>query len=81
LKGNHCTRGDGIFKIIFANVLIAAFIGLENSHFWRIAQDTTCVNRFHLMEDPQRVRKTWNIISIDDACHLRGMKRGTFVDF
>ena len=27
-------------------VLIAAFIGLDNSHFWRIGQDTTAINRF-----------------------------------
>ncbi len=62
-------------------VLIAAFIGLDNSHFWRIAQDTTCVNRFHLVEYPQSVGKTWHIISINDTGHLRGMKRGAFVDF
>jgi len=62
-------------------VLIAAFIGLDNSHFWRISQDTTCVNRFHLVADPQRGVRTWYIISINDACHLRGMKRGAFVDF
>jgi broad specificity phosphatase PhoE len=62
-------------------VLIAALIGLDNSHFWRLAQDTTCVNRFHLVEDPQRGVRTWYIISINDACHLRGMKRGAFVDF
>jgi phosphoserine phosphatase len=62
-------------------VLIAAIIGLDNSHFWRIAQDTTCVNRFRLVEDPQKVGKTWHLISINDACHLRGMKRGAFVDF
>jgi broad specificity phosphatase PhoE len=62
-------------------VIIAALIGLDNSHFWRIAQDTTCVNRFNLVEDPQWVGKTWYIISINDACHLRGMKRGAFMDF
>ena len=62
-------------------VLIAAFIGLDNSHFWRIAQDTTCVNRFHLVENPQKVGKTWGIISVNDTCHLRGVKRGAFVDF
>ena len=62
------------------NVLIAAFIGLDNSHFWRIAQDTTCVNRFNLGEDPQWMGKTWYITSINDACHLRRMKRGALVD-
>jgi broad specificity phosphatase PhoE len=56
-------------------VLIAAFIGLDNSHFWRIAQDTTCVNRF------DRVGDTWHIMALNDACHLRGMQRGEYVDF
>ena len=45
-------------------VLIAAFIGLDNSHFWRIAQDTTAINRFHLVEDGRRVGKTWYITAI-----------------
>jgi broad specificity phosphatase PhoE len=62
-------------------VIIAGLIGLDNSHFWRIAQDTTCINRFRLVEDPKWPGKTWYIISMNDACHLRGMKRGAFVDF
>lgn len=62
-------------------VIIAALIGLDNSHFWRIAQDTTCVNRFHLTDDPHGGKRIWHIISINDVCHLRGMKRGAFVDF
>ena len=56
-------------------VLIAAFIGLDNSHFWRIAQDTTALNRFH------RVGDIWHIMSLNDTCHLRGLKRGEYVDF
>jgi broad specificity phosphatase PhoE len=56
-------------------VLIAAFIGLDNSHFWRIGQDTTAINRFH------RVGDTWHIITLNDICHLRIMKRGAYVDF
>lgn len=56
-------------------VLIAAFIGLDNSHFWRIGQDTTAINRF------QWTGSTWNILAINDTCHLRGMARGPYVDF
>ncbi len=56
-------------------VLIAAFIGLDNSHFWRIGQDTTAINRF------TRVGDTWHIMGVNDACHLRGLKRGEYVDF
>ena len=62
-------------------VLIAAFIGLDNSNFWRIAQDTTAINRFHLVEDNRRVGKTWYIASINETGHLRGMMRGAYVDF
>jgi broad specificity phosphatase PhoE len=56
-------------------VLIAAFLGLDNSHFWRIGQDTTALNRFHL------VGGAWHIMSLNDTCHLRGMARSEYVDF
>ncbi len=56
-------------------VLIAAFIGLDNSHFWRLGQDTTAVNRFDW------TGHTWQIMGLNDTCHLRGMKRGEYVDF
>jgi broad specificity phosphatase PhoE len=56
-------------------VLSAAFIGLDNSHFWRIGQDTTAINRF------QWTGTTWNIVLLNDTCHLRGMARGPYVDF
>ena len=35
-------------------VLIAALIGLDNSHFWRIGQDTTAINRFAWTGDTGR---------------------------
>jgi broad specificity phosphatase PhoE len=56
-------------------VLIASFIGLDNSHFWRIGQDTTAVNRFMLVGD------TWHLMLINETCHLRAMERGPYVDF
>ncbi len=56
-------------------VLIAAFIGLDNSHFWRIGQDTTAINRF------RRAGDVWHIMSVNDTCHLRGLQRGEYVDF
>ena len=51
-------------------VLIAAFIGLDNSHFWRIGQDTTAINRFH------RVGEAWHLMGLNDTCHLRGLTTG-----
>ena len=56
-------------------VLIAALIGLDNSHFWRLGQDTTAVNRFDWTGD------TWQIMALNDTCHLRGLARGEYVDF
>jgi broad specificity phosphatase PhoE len=57
-------------------ILIAAFIGLDNSNFWRIAQDTTAINRFHLVEDGRTVGKTWYITSINETVHPRGTMWG-----
>jgi broad specificity phosphatase PhoE len=56
-------------------VLIAAFIGLDNSHFWRLGQDTTAINCFNA------VNGTWHIMLLNDTCHLRGLARGEYVDF
>jgi broad specificity phosphatase PhoE len=56
-------------------VLIAALIGLDNSNFWRIGQDTTAINCFNV------VNGTWHIMLLNDTCHLRGLARGEYVDF
>ncbi|MDD3581395.1 MAG: histidine phosphatase family protein [Desulfobacca sp.] len=56
-------------------VLIAALIGLDNSHFWRIGQDTTAINQFSYVDG------VWQILSLNEVCHLRGMQRGAYVDF
>jgi broad specificity phosphatase PhoE len=56
-------------------VLIAALIGLDNSNFWRIGQDTTAINCFNI------VNGTWYIMLLNDTCHLRGLARGEYVDF
>lgn len=56
-------------------VIICALIGLDNSNFWRIGQDTTAVNRFDWTGG------AWQIMALNDTCHLRGMPRGEYVDF
>ncbi|MBM4288160.1 MAG: histidine phosphatase family protein [Deltaproteobacteria bacterium] len=56
-------------------VLIATLIGLDDSHFWRLGQDTTALNRF--VWDG----RTWNIMALNVTCHLRDMARGEYVDF
>ena len=50
---------------VVLKVLICALIGLDDSHFWNITQDTTAVNRF----DFQNGR--WIVSLLNDTCHLR----------
>ena len=73
-------RHPGVTVLLSAHravnkVLIAAFIGLDDSHFWRIGQDTTAINRFLW------TGTAWQIMAINDTGHLRGMARGVYVDF
>ncbi len=56
-------------------VMVAALIGLDNSHFWRIGQDTGAMNAFRYQEGG------WIILSINDTCHLRSIKKEDPSDF
>ena len=61
---------------VVLKVLICALLGLDNSHFWNIAQDTTAINCFHNRDG------TWICNFLNDTCHLKGVggERGK-VDF
>jgi broad specificity phosphatase PhoE len=61
---------------VVLKVLICALLGLDNSHFWNIAQDTTAINCF------KHRNGTWICNFLNDTCHLKGVgqKRGK-VDF
>jgi broad specificity phosphatase PhoE len=61
---------------VILKVLICALLGLDNSHFWNIAQDTTAINCFHHRDG------TWICNFLNDTCHLKGVgkERGK-VDF
>jgi broad specificity phosphatase PhoE len=61
---------------VVLKVLICALLGLDNSHFWNIAQDTTAINCFHHRNG------TWICNFLNDTCHLKGVggERGK-VDF
>lgn len=52
---------------VVCKVLLCYLLGLDNSHFWQIAQDTTAVNRFQVAGG----RST--VTLINDTCHLRGL--------
>jgi hypothetical protein len=47
----------------------------DNSHFWRLGQDTTAINRFRW------TGQTWQIMLLHDTCHLRGLALAEYVDF
>lgn len=47
--------------------LFCAILGLEDSHFWRIRQDTCCINVFEYQDG------TYTISLINDTCHLRSL--------
>ncbi|MBM4334173.1 MAG: histidine phosphatase family protein [Deltaproteobacteria bacterium] len=55
---------------VVAKVLICAALGLEDSHFWQIQQDTTAINCFEH-------RPGGFIVSlINDTCHLKSIPGG-----
>jgi broad specificity phosphatase PhoE len=61
---------------VVLKVLICALLGLDNSHFWNIGQDTTAVNCF------QYKNGRWIVALLNDACHLKGAgEQGRKVDF
>ena len=61
---------------VICKVLICAILGLDNSHFWQIAQDTTAINLI-------QYRKGKYILSLmNETCHLKPLNEQTQkVDF
>lgn len=53
---------------VVCKVLLCHLLGLDNSHFWQIAQDTTAINLFELWEGWSSLRL------LNDTCHLRNLK-------
>ena len=56
-------------------VLITALLGLDNSHFWQIGQDTAAINIFRYSD------KRWICCLLNDTCHLKGLEERVTVDF
>jgi probable phosphoglycerate mutase len=52
---------------VVTKVLICAVLGLDDSHFWQIQQDTTAVNCF------QHNRSIFITSQINDTCHLKSL--------
>ena len=56
-------------------VFIAALLGLDDSHFWEIGQDTAALNEFVHQEGK------WICRLVNDTCHLRGLSDRVTADF
>jgi broad specificity phosphatase PhoE len=56
-------------------VLIGALLGLDDSHFWEIGQDTAALNEFVYQEGK------WICRLVNDTCHLRGLPDRVTTDF
>jgi probable phosphoglycerate mutase len=55
---------------VVCKVLICSILGLDNSHFWQIAQDTTAINLI-------QYKKGKYILSLmNETCHLKALKEG-----
>lgn len=52
---------------VVTKILLCAVLGLENSHFWKIRQDTTAVNCFEYN------RGSFVASLINDTCHLKSI--------
>jgi broad specificity phosphatase PhoE len=53
-----------------AKVLICAALGMDNSHFWQIKQDTGAVNSIECEG------KTFVVSLVNDTCHMKGIHFG-----
>jgi broad specificity phosphatase PhoE len=52
---------------VVCKVLLCHLLGLDNSHFWQLAQDATAINLFEINGGKATVTL------INDTCHLRGL--------
>ena len=52
---------------VITKVLICAALGLDNSHFWQIKQDTTAINRLEYS------RAAFRVSLLNDTCHLKSL--------
>lgn len=48
--------------------LICALLGLSLASFWRIGQDTACLNHFRYHDD------LYDVLLLNDTCHLSGLR-------
>jgi broad specificity phosphatase PhoE len=66
-------HSDGIVVLVshqaVNRVLICSWLGLGDAWFWRVAQDTGCVNRFDYDG------KEYAVLTLNEICHLAGCRQ------
>jgi broad specificity phosphatase PhoE len=61
---------------VICKVLICAILGLDNSHFWQITQDTTAINLI------QYKNGRYILSLMNETCHLKALKEEkVMIDF
>lgn len=55
-----------VSHVVVCRVFVCAVLGLDNSHFWQIGQDTCAVNCIGLRDGKLVLN------SLNDTCHLKG---------
>jgi probable phosphoglycerate mutase len=56
-----------VSHLVVCRLLVLAALGLDNSHFLRIQQETATINVF------ERQNGVYTVVTINDACHMRGV--------
>jgi broad specificity phosphatase PhoE len=56
---------------VVCKVLLCHLLGLDNSHFWKIAQDSTAVNVFEIFELIGSGERRATVTLVNDTCHLK----------
>jgi probable phosphoglycerate mutase len=54
---------------VVCKVILCAALGLENSHFWQIQQDTCCINRLRFSRNGIYI-----VEMVNDTCHLAALR-------
>jgi broad specificity phosphatase PhoE len=56
-------------------VICCALLGIDNSNFWRIQQDTACTSLF-IYKDHQ-----WVVSYLNDTSYLKSLEKPALADF
>jgi broad specificity phosphatase PhoE len=57
-----------VSHLVVCRVLLLAVLGLDNSHFWRIAQENGALNVFRVEQG------IFYVVTLNDTCHLRDLE-------